>query len=408
MRDDVASNPGVRFDMTRGPFQMYGASPWYTTIGVGTPPQPMKFALDSGTNIVWSTSTLCGPTGCQHYGGSQFNYGASSSFRFIDQTRRKYSFGPWGDMVVETGADVLRTPDGRTLPVQFYLSAQYDGAQFASIDWDGGMGIPSGTAYVQPGNSFIVQDMMNAGAISPGSPFVSFGWDQASKAGNCIIGGYDPNAFDPADGIFVPWTEYTKFQGVGYIWTTPMQSWAVGDKVLAQATAAAPYWFSLDSGSSQFKGDDDLMNQTLGLVGPNAGGPPVVIALGAPNAAAIGTLTVTPPMYNAVIQTGPGKGALISQFQPLGLPGLALVGSTLMEWCYTIYEYTVSGSAGRYTLAPRGMWIFNKRGGPKVVSAGASERWDDAPRPVLDTVGAVPVSQETDVVRPGRPLVPEA
>lgn len=404
MSDDQASNAGVRFGMTRGPFQMYGASPWYTVIGIGTPPQPIKFALDSGTNIVWSTSTLCGPSGCQHYGGSQFNYGASNSFRFIDQTRRKYSFGPWGDMVVETGADVLRTPDGSTLPVQFYLSAEYSGTQFNSIDWDGGMGIPSGTAYVQPGNSFIVQDMMNAGAISPSSPFVSFAWDQSSKDGNCIIGGYDSSAFDPRSGIFLPWTEYTKFAGVGYIWTTPMQSWAVGDQVLARATPSAPYWFSLDSGSSQFKGDDDLMNQTLGLVGPSASGPPVIIKLGNPGAAAIGTLTVTPPMYNAVIETGPGKGALISQFQPLGLPGLALVGSTLMEWCYTIYEYTVSGSPGRYTLAPKGMWIFNKINGPVVVSSDASEQWDDAPRTVLDTVGEMPEPQATDIVRPGRPL----
>ena len=46
MSENGASN-GVRFETMRGPFQMYGASPWYTTIGIGTPPQPMKFALDS-------------------------------------------------------------------------------------------------------------------------------------------------------------------------------------------------------------------------------------------------------------------------------------------------------------------------------------------------------------------------
>jgi hypothetical protein len=50
------------------------------------------------------------------------------------------------------------------------------------------------------------------------------------------------------------------------------------------------------------------------------------------------------------------------------------------------------------------MWIFNKKNGPKVVSAGATEQWDGAPRPVLEMVGEPPVPQATPIVRPGRPL----
>jgi len=400
MNAPAEATMGVRFAMVRGPFQNNGASPWYATLGIGTPAQPIKFALDSGTNILWTTSTLCAPDRCQHYGGSRFDYRASRSFAFTDTTPQPYSFGPWGTMMVEAGTDMLATPDGSVLPIAFYLSQDYGGAQFAGIDWDGGLGIPSGSAYVQPGNSFIVEELMNAGAISPDFPFVSFGWDQRTRVGDGIIGGFDPDAFDPASGIFVPWREYTAFAGVGYIWSTPMQSYAVGDDVLATATAGNPYWFCLDSGSSQFKGDDALMTGTLQRVGPSASGPPVVIRLGDPGAPTIGTLTVTPPMYNAVIQTGPGKGALISQFAPLGLTGLALVGSTLMDWCYTIFEYAVSGTPGNYWLAPSGMWIFNKRGGPSVVTAGASAAWTGAARPVRPDVPR-PAARRTLAVRPG-------
>jgi hypothetical protein len=392
---------GVRFDMSRGPFQNNGASPWYATLALGTPGQSIKLALDSGTNILWTTSTLCAPDRCQHYGGSRFDYSASTSFAFTDTTPQKYSFGPWGTMVVEAGSDVLATPDGASLPIDFFLSQDYSGDQFAGIDWDGGLGIPSGSDQVQPGNSFIVGEMMNSGAISAAWPFVSFCWDRDTKTGNCIIGGYDPSEFIPDEGIFVPWSKYTKLDGVGYIWSTPMQNYAVGDDVIATATTDTPYWFCLDSGSSQFKGDDDIMNKTLALVGSDHQGPPVVITLGDPGSDPLGTLTVDRSMYNAVIQTGPGKGALIAQFQPLGIPQLALVGSIVMESCYTIFAYTVSGSPGSYVLAPTGMWVFNKPGGPKIVAAGGSQAWTGGPQPVGPAPSAVKEPAVTTTVRPG-------
>ncbi len=357
MPNPVAALQSVLFPMKKGPFQNNGASPWLTATSLGTPPQSLKFAIDTGTNILWSTSSLCAPTSCQHYGGGRFVWERSSSFAWVDRNRIPYSFGPWGTMIVETARDFLAVPGGASLPVSLYLSAEYSGAQFEQIDWDGGIGVPSGSAYVQQGNSFIVQDLMNNGTISPAMPYVSFDWDPASRTGTCQLGGLDPGKFIPAEGIFMPWTPYTQFKGVEYIWTTPLQTYKVGFQPLG-----GNLQFALDSGSSQFKGDDNLMNTTLFLLA-RLGNPPVTLGING------GEITVTSDLYRVGIEAGPDQGKVIPQFMPLGLTNLVLVGSVLMEYCYTIFAYrAVINPSGVISLAPDGMYAFNKPGGRKIIT----------------------------------------
>lgn len=347
----------VLFLMNRGPYQNNGASPWYTEATLGTPGQKLKFALDSGTNQIWMTSTLCSPTSCQHYSGGRFDYSKSSTFRFTDCVEVPYSFGPWGTMQVEVGQDVLGLPGGATLPLGLNLAADYSGSQFAQLDWDGGIGLPSGSPYKQAGTSFIVQELMNKGLISPDMPFVSIDWDGTTSLGSCQIGGYDSNKFIDNEYIFMPWTPYTQFNGAEYLWTTPLQNYAVGGITVAQNVQ-----FALDSGSSQFKGDNDIMNQTLALI-KQLGSPPVVMTING------GVITVPSDIYNVTIQAGPDKGKTLPQFNPLGLASLVLVGSVLMEFCYTIHEYrVVQCGPGVYSLTPYGMWVFNKPGGPKIIT----------------------------------------
>lgn len=93
----------VTFDMDKGAYQTNDASPWYATTSLGTPGQSLKLALDTGTNIIWSTSSLCAADECQHTGGGRFHYENSTSFEWVDRTPTQFSFGPWGTMTVETG-----------------------------------------------------------------------------------------------------------------------------------------------------------------------------------------------------------------------------------------------------------------------------------------------------------------
>lgn len=363
MTQPSAPISGVVFNMNKGPYQNNGASPWFTQTSLGTPGQQLKFAIDTGTNMVWTTSSLCSPTSCQHYSGGRFEYQKSSSYSWIDCIRVPFSFGPWGTMQVETGQDLLRLPNGASLPVVLYLSADYGGPQFAQLDWDGGIGIPSGSPYKQGDTTFIVEAMMNKGMIQSDFPYVSFDWDGSTAAGSCIIGGYDTSKFIQSEGIFLPWTPYTQFEGVEYIWTADLQTYLVGNNVVAQNVQ-----FALDSGSSQFKGDDTIMDQTLALI-RQMGNPPVRMMF-----ADGGAITIPQNLYNVTIQAGPDKGKTLPQFQPLGLTGLVLVGSVVMESCYTIFNYRVVQCApGRYSLAPDGMWVFNKPGGPKIVTPGSGE-----------------------------------
>lgn len=110
---------GITLAMQRGPYQNNGATPWYSTLLVGTPGQPLKLSLDTGTNITWVTSSLCAADRCQHYSAGRFDYQASSSFTFTDCLQRPYSFGPWGTMQVESGTDVLHI-NQTTLPPSCY------------------------------------------------------------------------------------------------------------------------------------------------------------------------------------------------------------------------------------------------------------------------------------------------
>lgn len=373
----AASGQGILLQETKGPFQNNGATPWYADILLGTPGQSLKFALDTGSNFIWSTSSLCdqASNACQHYGGGEFVYQKSTSFTWVDRTIRTVDFGPWGAMYVETGTDLFAFPNGALNKTTFYLAESYSGTQFAELDWDGGIGFPSGSDYVQPGISFVMQDLMNAGAIDPEYPYVAFNWDAATRTGTCQIGGTDPSVYNPNAGIQMPWSPYTEFPDVEYIWSTPLKLYAVGESVLA-----VDKMFALDSGSSQFKGDDDIMNQTLALV---QGGPlPVTIQVGTDLASGgPGTILVTPDVYNVEIEAGSGAGQTLPQFAPLGLTNLVLVGSVLMEQFYTVFEYSVSKGPDGYSLSPAYMYLYNKIGGPQLIQQGAGRARSTFGRP---------------------------
>lgn len=352
-----SASDGVIFPMSKGPFQNNGAAPWFSEIPIGTPGQTLKLAIDTGTNITWVTSTLCPPDQCQHYSGGRFDVSASSSFSFTDCLDRPFSFGPWGTMQVQTGADVLTIPGGLTVPAKMFFSSFYDGDQFSQLDWDGGIGMPSSSAYVEGRSSFLFQELMIAGYVDPDLPYVAFDWDPVTKLGTCQMGGYDDSKMQ-GPSLYLPWTPYTTLAGVEYLWSADLASYMVGDQVVAENVK-----FALDSGSSQFKGDDDIMNQTLALIA-SLGNPNVVLSFPGD-----GRINIPPAAYNVLIEAGPDQGQVIPQFQPLGIPDLALVGSILMDYLYTVHEYrVVECQATTYSLAPVGMHLFNRSNERRIIT----------------------------------------
>ena len=279
----------------------------------------------------------------------------------MDQTQNTGDFGPWGSMVVETGKDDVAIDAGTVLPLTMFLSASYSGSQFEQLDWDGGLGVPSGTDYADPSVSFFVAALMNAGLMDPEMPYISFTTDQQSGVGSVLFGGIDLDAIDFNSAVFLPWTPYTAFPNVKYIWTTPLGQYLVGGKLIA-----ANVQFCLDSGSSQFKGDDNIMNTTLQLVGVMPQ-PDVTLIVGITPRGSPATIMVPPSVYMVEIEAGPQQGQVLPQFNPLGLTNLVLVGSVLMDQLYSTYCYDVTETESGYHLSPIGIWIFNKKNGPQLI-----------------------------------------
>ncbi|MFP3515266.1 pepsin-like aspartic protease [Pseudomonas sp. SIMBA_077] len=371
---------GLTFPMQRGPFQNNGASPWYSTISLGTPGQPLKWAIDSGTNITWSTSTVCPPDQCRHFSDNRFNQETSTTFEFTDCLQRPYSFGPWGTMQIETGVDVLTLPNGTAIPMSFFLAAHYSGDQFRQLDWDAGIGLPSSSAYTEGRSSFLFQELMNAGQIDPKQPYVAFDWNVNKRIGTCTMGSFDHSKVK-GPSLFLPWTAYTQIPSVEYIWATHLSSYSVGGEILATDIS-----FALDSGSSQFKGDDRLMQQTLARIAQGHN-PDVVMKF------AGGEITLGTELYNVLIEEGPQKGETIPQFAPLGLSDLVLVGSLVMEHCYTVHEYqVVQCGPNIFSLAPVGIWLFNRPDGPQIITQSSSTSFIAEPRNIVTKRAVLPIT----------------
>lgn len=365
--DKTAAAYGMSVALTSGPLQNNGSTTWYAELPFGTPGQSLKVAFDTGSNFLWVSSVLCQENGnaCSHYGGGFFNYNTSSTFAWIDQTRQTVGFGPWGEMTVETGQDVLNI-GGSSNATVFYLSENYSGVQYEQLDWDGGLGIPSGTASAKEGMSNPINDLYNCGALSPSLPYISFDCDEATGRGTLILGGFDPNRYVPNEYIYLPWISYTPYPQVNYMWNCAVETISVGGTVVA-----TDKYFCLDSGSSRFKGDPAILDPILKLVAASGYTAPLELTF------AGGTMVVPASVYMKLIEAGPEKGQVLPQFEPMdGLDDQLLVGSVLMDQLYTIFNYAITGTAGDYTMNPQGMWVFNKVGGPKTITTTQAEEAD--------------------------------
>jgi len=371
----AAAGQSVTIPLVSGAFADNGATQWYANLDIGTPGQALKIAIDTGGNFIWTTSTVCAPTSCLHAGGGRFDWQKSSTFQWIDQKQINVSFGAWGSMWVETGRDEIAFGAGAPLDLRMFLSADYSGRQFLELVWDGGIGLPSGTDYNDNRTSYFPGELMNAGLWNPAMPFVSFITDAASGSGTVSFGSVDLDAVDLYSAVFLPWTPYTAYPDEKCLWTTALYQYLVGDTLVATNKE-----FCLDSGSSAFKGDDDIMYATLKLIATTPQ-PDVTLVLGVTPSGQLARIVVPPSVYMVKVESG----KVLPQFQPLGMAEIVLVGSVLMDQLYSVFWYDVTETDAGYHLAPIGMWIFNKKDGPQLIQT-RSEKPFELPRRKPNTV----------------------
>ncbi len=251
----------VNFQLVRGAISDNGATPWTATLGLGTPPQKLRFMLDTGTVNTWITASACSSDACKLH--RAFNPELSSSFRPGEQAPTSVSFGPWGSMGVVLGNDVCHlacSHNGKEKtiatnePISLYLSVSYDGPQFAALDCDGGLAIPS-VPCDQP--SALLEQLKRQKIIQ--HAVASFYFDPTRGTGSCVMGAADKNLFDSNTLNILP---LLPLGGeLNYLWNLRLDRLATGSITVVDSGDLV-----LDTGSSRFKGGCAVIGRMINAI----------------------------------------------------------------------------------------------------------------------------------------------
>ncbi|KAJ8145893.1 hypothetical protein OXX80_003399 [Metschnikowia pulcherrima] len=312
------------------PLTDYLNAQYFTEIQLGTPGQPFKVILDTGSSNLWVPSKECGSLACFLH--SKYDHDDSSSYK-ANGTEFKIQYGS-GAMQGFVSQDTLAIGD-LIIPKQDFAEATSEpGLAFAFGKFDGILGL----AYDTISQNKIVPPVYNA--IAQGlldAPQFGFYLGDVNKdennGGLATFGGYEESLFK-GDLIWLPvrrkaYWEVT-FEGIG-----------LGDEFaeLAKTGAAIDTGTSLitlpsslaeiinakigatKSWSGQYQVDcdtrDDLPDLTLNLGGHNF------------------TLTA----YDYTLEV---SGSCISAFTPMDFPepigDLSIIGDAFLRKYYSVYD----------------------------------------------------------------------
>ncbi|MCP4218938.1 MAG: A1 family peptidase [bacterium] len=343
----AAGTKKIVFPLRRGTVNDNGATPWFTTLPMGTPtrgdgvPQAMKFALDTGTTFTWVTSTRCTTSACLMHG--RFSFNDSGSYRQIGNPRTpvSISFGAWGKMDAFLGRDFLTLnrafPPENISPVNqlisFYLSTSYEGSQFEDLLWDGAIALPS-KKKSGPDSDQLLFLLKESGMLDVA--LVSFWSNAFTGKGVCLMGAVDYSKFDPSTLNTIPVHRLPAPNDS--LWSIKMEELVCDDaKVLEDIN------FVLDTGSSRFKGDKRYIERIKSAITKNWELPDVLYGADPDfdeypdlelklNGQ---TYRLRPWQYFMEVSPGVWEAA----FEPLdGLDGILLVGSVFLDTVYGIFN----------------------------------------------------------------------
>ena len=391
MSPQANQDASIVINLYKGLFADYGATPWYTNgLSVGT--SPMRFALDTGTNLLWATSDQCNTAAC---GVHQRVDTSQPEFSWVQQPQppKEVSFGPWGSMGVWIGKApfTLASPSLST-PLTFFASVNYEGEKFKLLAWGGGIGFPSESTSVTD-TDFYFKALVDSGAVSP---MFSIYTNLNLGSGAFILGAPDTSKYDPSTAVRLP-PKKNSNPDLAYLWGTLLTNAQVGDTSLP---ALQNQIFYLDTGSSRFKGDGTyvypILNQLLtykdsegndifkkyyepvdgkltwtGLAyasgeptdHPNL--PDLSLTIGDTCGTEQGKqlkISLSPQQYSYQVEFGERQYEWVVAVHRLDGVGGLLVGSTLMDLVYTTFVYNRSSDG---TLSQGNMTLFRKNAGPQ-------------------------------------------
>ncbi len=376
----------IALPLHKGALADYGATPWFTE-ALQPGALSLKFALDTGSNFIWATSDVCSTPACKAH--DRFDT-SQSGFKWLDKTRTKRSFGPWGDMYTYTG-QIQVHQSGSTSNIalmSFFASVDYEGAKFQYLSWDGGIGFPSRSDQVSSGSSFLFHELW----VSKYLNHAKFAMltDRQTGLGVTILGDGIPDFLADADSAI---SLEPMEADLKYLWGTKLHSFSVGTHDISPLSGAT---FFLDSGSSRYKGDSKYVTRILETLysATDSSGHPIFKKImdgsqwvglsygkGGPanypdlpyisfsvgqscqkDDSSAAMITLSPGQYSYKVEAGERAGTWVVAARVLPGVGGLLVGSTVMDLFATEFNYE-SDSSGNLTQGK--MFLYSKNFGER-------------------------------------------
>ncbi|KAK6202713.1 aspartic proteinase precursor [Scheffersomyces amazonensis] len=312
------------------PLTNYLNAQYFTEIQLGTPPQPFKVILDTGSSNLWVPSQDCSSLACFLH--AKYDHDSSSSYK-ANGSEFSIQYGS-GSMEGYVSQDVLTIGD-LVIPGQDFAEAtQEPGLAFAFGKFDGILGLAYDTISV---NKIVppVYNAINKGLLD--SPQFAFYLGDTDKdendGGVATFGGYD-------DSLFTGKITWLPVRRKAY-WEVSFEGIGLGDEYAELANTGA----AIDTGTSLITLPSSLaeiINAKIGATKSWSGQyqiecekkqtlPPLTLNFAGYN------FTLSANDY--ILEVG---GSCISVFTPMDFPkpigDLAIVGDAFLRRYYSIYD----------------------------------------------------------------------